>query len=128
MKKFPILLIFLIPLMFLSSSCKKEKETEITCSLTTAPTQPPVDMNVTYKATQTGDGTISSLTYVTITGTVTVTNPQLPWEVTVAVTTTTNVSIAAAGTVKNGSLNISYDGNSGGATIHGSDFCSQETN
>ena len=126
MKKMSFLLLALIPMMFLPVSCKKDKE--VTCTLVTAATQPPVDMNVTYKATQTGDGTISTLSYVNTTGTITISNPQLPWEFTVAVTTSTNVSISASGTVKNGSLNISYNGTSGGATIAGSDFCSQETN
>jgi hypothetical protein len=35
-------------------------------------------MNVLYTATQTGDGAIASLSYTTISGTVTIENPQLP--------------------------------------------------
>lgn len=106
--------------------CKKTSE--ITCNLSTASSQPPVEMNITYTATQTGDGTISSLTYMTIAGTITVQNPSLPWSITVPAMTSTNVSISATGTTKNGSLKINYEGNSGGATISGSDFCEQQTN
>jgi hypothetical protein len=106
--------------------CKKTSE--ITCNLSTASSQPPVEMNITYTATQTGDGAISSLSYMTIAGTMTVQNPTLPWSVTVPVLTSTNVSVSATGTTKNGSLKISYEGNSGGATISGSDFCEQQTN
>jgi len=80
-----------------------------------------------YSAVQTGDGVISSLTYYTsATDMVTVTNPQLPWSVTVTVDPGTNVMISATGTVKNGSLNVSYEGPAAGEYISGNDLCSQE--
>jgi hypothetical protein len=126
MKKILIFSVFIIAMFVSFSGCKKTSE--ITCNLSASATQPPVEMNVVYKALQTGDGTISSLSYTTISGTVTVQNPSLPWTITVPVLTTTNVSISASGTTKNGSLTITYDGTSGGATIHGSDFCEQQTN
>ncbi len=106
--------------------CKKTKE--ITCNLSTAASKPPVEMTIIYTATQTGDGTLSSLSYATISGIVTVQNPSLPWTVTVPVLTSTDVAISATGTTKDGSLKISYDGVGSGGTISGSDFCEQQTN
>jgi hypothetical protein len=113
-------------LLFGLVNCKKTKE--ITCNLNASASQPPTEMYIVYSASQTGDGTISSLSYVTISGTVTVQNPILPWTIIVPVLTSTNVAISASGTVKNGSLKITYDGSSGTATIHGSDMCEQQTN
>ncbi len=126
MKNLAIILMFLTVALFSFSGCKKTKE--LTCDLNTVSTQPPVEMNIVYSATQTGDGAIASLTYTTITGPVTIQNPSLPWSLTVSVLTTTNVSISATGTTKNGSLEISYAGTSGGSTISGSDFCQQQSN
>jgi len=112
------------------SGCKKTKE--ITCSLYAAPSQPAVAMTVVYTAEQTGDGTISSLSYVTNAGTVTVSNPILPWTISISVLSGTNVNISATGTTKNGSLKISYAGEAttGSSTskISGTDSCEQQTN
>ncbi len=83
-------------------------------------------MNILYTATQTGDGAIASLSYTTISGTVTIENPQLPWTIIVPVLTSTKVSISATGTTTNGSLQITYDGSGSGATIHGSDYCEHQ--
>jgi len=105
--------------------CKKTQE--ITCNLSTASSKPPVEMTITYTATQTGDGAMSSLSYVTISGTVTVQNPSLPWTVTVPALTSTDVAISATGTTKNGSIKISYEGIGSGAIISGSDYCEQQT-
>ncbi|MEI7982049.1 MAG: hypothetical protein WCI71_10380 [Bacteroidota bacterium] len=126
MKKNLSFIIFLSFTFLSLAGCKKTNE--ITCALSAPLNQPPVDMTIVYTATQTGDGVIASLSYVTISGTITVQNPQLPWTITVPVFTSTKVTISATGTTKNGSLSISYDGNSGGSTIHGSDSCEQQTN
>lgn len=126
MKKYLIHIMLFSVVIIGLLGCKKTNE--ITCNLSTTSSQPPVEMNITYSATQTGDGTISSLSYMTIAGTMTVQNPTLPWSVTVPALTSTNVSISATGTTKNGSLKISFEGISGGATISGSDFCEQQTN
>jgi hypothetical protein len=125
MKKFltPILLLSL--LLGFGAGCKKDKET--TCSLATAVNRPPVAMNVTYVATATGDGVISTLSYIDGSGLVTVSNPTLPWTTTVSVPADADVRITASGTVKNGSLKVEYAGMSGGVTISGSDMCSHET-
>jgi len=126
MKKHYILIVFIAIAIIGLTGCKKTKE--ITCSLYASETTPAAEMNVIYTATQTGDGSIAALSYVTIAGTVTVQNPTLPWTITVAVLTSTKVAMSATGNVKNGSLKISYDGSAGGSTIRGSDFCEQQTN
>lgn len=124
-KSFRIALLALL-LIANITACKKTEEK--TCSLATSPTRPPVEMNVVYSALQTGDGKISSLTYTTITGPVTVQNPTLPWTLTVPVLTTTDVSISATGTTTNGSLKILYDGTTTTSHILGSDYCEQQSN
>ncbi|MEI7499094.1 MAG: hypothetical protein WCK84_01495 [Bacteroidota bacterium] len=125
MKKQLIFTLFLFMFLLSILSCKKEKE--ITCNLSTTINQPSVGMSIKYEATQTGDGVIASLSYVSESGTVTVPNPGLPWTITVYVASGTNVSISANGTVTNGSLNIAYEGISGGSSIKSSDFCEQQT-
>jgi len=127
MKKQLLFIIFLFAAFVSNTGCKKTAN-EITCNLNTTATQPPVEMNIVYTATQTGDGTIASLTYVTNGGTVTVQNPQLPWTITIPVLSSTFVSITAVGTTKNGSLKIKYEGSSGPSSIQGSDYCEQQTN
>jgi hypothetical protein len=116
MKKNLIFSLFLTTLILVMAACHKEEER--TCNLTAGPDQPFQTMTVVYSAVQTGDGTISSLTYYT--------NPQLPWSVTVTVDPGTNVMISATGKVKNGSLNVSYEGTASGEYISGNDLCSQE--
>lgn len=124
------LIMFLLLLGIGLIGCKKAKE--ITCSLYAAPSQPVIAMTVVYAAAQTGDGTISSLSYETNAGTVTVSNPTLPWTISISVLSGTNVKMSASGTTKNGSLKISYagEGTTGSSTskISGSDSCEQQTN
>jgi len=116
-----VLVILLSGIFF--TGCKKER----TCDLNaTNSAGPGVDMTITYKAEQSGDGEISSLTYLTGSGAVTVTNPSLPWTISVEALATQVVGITATGTTKKGSLTISYEGMSGGNVIYGSDFCNQE--
>jgi hypothetical protein len=126
MKKTLAFLVLLSMVLVISDGCKKKSD-EITCNLNTGVSQPPVDMNVIYTATQSGDGVMASLTYETITGTVTIQNPKLPWSDTISVLTTTNVKMTATGTVKNGTLKISYSGVSGGSSFQGSNSCEQST-
>jgi len=127
MKKQLLFIIFLFAAFVSNTGCKKTAN-EITCNLNTTASQPPVGMNIVYTATQTGDGTMAYLSYVTNFGTVTVQNPQLPWTITVPVLSGTFVSMTAVGTTKNGSLKINYEGINGGSTIRGSDYCEQQTN
>lgn len=109
----------------LYSSCNSLKE--LTCALlASTATGPAVDMTITFKAEQTGDGVITSLTYTTSSGVVTISNPKLPWTATAPALANTEVRIIATGNVKKGSLRISYEGTSGGNEIKGNDFCSQE--
>ena len=121
---FKISMLFAVMLVIMMS-CKKDSET--TCNLSATVNQAPVGMSIVYAASQTGDGVISSLTYVSGTGNVTVTNPSLPWSVTVYVPAGTGVTLSASGSVKNGSLNVSYEGSAEGYHILGSDACSKQT-
>jgi len=126
MKKLIAVTLLLALSFSIFTACKKNAS-ELTCTLYTTPTQPPVNMTVTYTATATGDGSMASLTYATMSGNITIHNPQLPWSITVTALTSTNVSISATGTATNGSLEIKYDGTSGGSSISGRDFCQQQT-
>jgi hypothetical protein len=126
MKKTLTFMVLMSVILTVSDGCKK-KTNEVTCNLDTGVSQPPADMNLIYTATQSGDGVMASLTYETISGPVTIQNPKLPWSDTVPVLTTTNVKITATGTVKNGSLRISYNGASGGSSFHGTNNCEQSS-
>jgi hypothetical protein len=108
-------------------SCKKETKETVTCSLAANPDTITVAMTVVYTATRTGDGTMSSLSYATSSGMVTVNNPVLPWTITVQVPANTKITMTASGTVTNGSLGIDYLGNGDGHTTHASDNCAHYT-
>ena len=127
MKKNLVFTLFLSFILMYLAGCKKDNK-EITCNLSAPVNQASVGMNIVYTATQTGDGTIATLSYVSSAGTITVLNPSLPWTVTVYLPANTDITISAAGTVTNGSLNVEYAGNGGGYTISGKDACSQQTN
>lgn len=115
------LMVFLLALAI--AGCKKETKETITCNLQATPDSTIVGMNVVYRATQTGDGTMSSLSYATSSGMVTVNNPSLPWTLTIQVPSNTKITMTATGTVTNGSLDIDYAGSGDGHTTHASDNC-----
>jgi hypothetical protein len=125
MKKTLVFTLFLSFILMCLAGCKKDNK-EITCNLNAPVNQAAVGMNVVYSATQTGDGTIATLSYVSSAGTITVQNPTLPWTVTVYLPANTDITFSAAGTVTNGSLNIEYTGTGGGYTISGKDACSHQ--
>lgn len=106
-------------------SCKKDKEK--TCNLSTAQTAP-VDMTISFKAEQTGDGAISSLTYGTGSTNITVASPNLPWNIKANALAGENVSISATGTTTNGSLTVSFSADTLSSSISGSDYCEDENN
>ncbi len=81
-------------------------------------------MTITFKAIQTGDGVITTLTYKTSEKEETITNPTLPWTIDVDAAEATDISIVAEGTVKDGTLVVSYYGNSMGNEIQGDNNCS----
>ena len=113
--------------LFLLTFTTCKKDSDLTCNLNaTAPAQG-VAIEITYEATATGDGAITSLTYASSTGIITVANPALPWTITTLVPSDASISIVATGKVKNGSLKVSYLGSSGGLDISGNDLCSQSS-
>lgn len=113
--------VFLTFIVINYTACKKD--TEITCNLSKT-TSAPTDMDITFKAVNTGDGAISTLTYTVGATTKTIANPSLPWTVSVSALDGDGITILANGTTKDGSLTISYEGKSGGQEIQGSDYCS----
>lgn len=112
-------IIFFVSVLVSYTACKKETA----CNLATADTAP-VEMDIVFKAVNTGDGAISTLTYTVGTKSLTVTDPNLPWAMTVSALSGDAISITANATTKDGSLTISYKGSSGGHEIEGSDQCS----
>ncbi len=127
MKKFTILTVLLSFIMIGFTSCKKN-ETSITCHLGKADKAPSA-MTILFKATKTGDGVISTLTYQVGSFTKTVSNPALPWNASVVnAAEGDNISITATGTTSEGSLTISYDGKNGTSEIQGKDYCSHSNN
>jgi len=125
MRQYSSLILILTFILIGFGSCKKD--TEITCNLNVAD-QAPINMTISFSATQTGDGTISTLTYKTSAGEETITNPSLPWTIDVTADEGTDISITAQGKVKDGSLTVSYLGESQGSVVEGSDFCTHSNN
>jgi len=121
MKKIGIVAMLLLLIMITYTACKKDEE--ITCNLSKSGTAP-VDMMIQFKAEQTGDGTISTLTYTVGSSGETISNPTLPWSVTVNASSGEAISITASGTTKDGSVSVSYDGQASGSEIKGIDNCS----
>lgn len=103
------------------TACKKDTDT--TCNLAKTDKAPSA-MGILFKAVKTGDGVISTLTYQVGATTKTISNPALPWSVTVDASAGDAISITATGTTSNGSLTISYDGKNATDEIQGSDYCS----
>lgn len=116
---------FLILSLFIFTLTNCKKDSGITCNLNAAAPSQGIDTEITYEANGSGDGAITSLTYASSSGNITVTNPTLPWTITALVPADIPISIVATGTVKNGSLKVAYSGNGGDLT--GSDQCSQSS-
>ncbi len=123
----PILSIALILSLIMITYTACKKDTEITCNLSKTDNAP-ADMSVIFKAVNTGDGAISTLTYKVGSTTKTISNPTLPWSVTVDAFDGDAISITAEGTTSDGSLTVSYDGKGSGHEIEGSDNCSHSNN
>ena len=118
-------IVILFFILLLSFSCKKSDE-EISCNLNAPSNTTTESMSVQYKASKTGDGTISQIVYQTNDGEKTILNPSFPWQETVDIDPDIEVSISASGKVTNGSLTIAYDGTGASSNIEGSDYCSQD--
>jgi hypothetical protein len=73
----------------------------------------PSTISATYTASVTGDGTITSLTYVGASGQVTVTNPVLPFSVDATVPLPTQAGMSASGYYTNGTVTIAYQASVG---------------
>src|SRR5580704_10369841 len=74
-------------------------------------------INVQYTATQTGDGTITSLTYAGPSGNVVVNNPTFPYSVTTTVPLPAQASMSASAFFTNGTITIAYSANVGGGDV-----------
>ncbi len=79
----------------------------LTCGPSIGPSVISGDITVTYSASLTGTGAVTSVTYVTDTGPIVVNNPALPWQV-VVVNATSPAAIRAAGRVTTGTITIGY--------------------
>lgn len=80
--------------------------------------------DVTYTAENTGDGTITKLTYIDNSGTKTIENPTLPWSLTVTITEVNLIAkITAEGSTLNGSLTVKINGTKNGSTFSALDNC-----
>ena len=83
--------------------------TPTTCNFGTNTVNTNSDVAVTYNASNQTGGTITSLTYLGANGAVVVTNPSLPWTVTVTIPQGKSVNVTAVGTAPTGgSLFLSY--------------------
>ena len=78
---------------------------------------PGTTVDVQYNATQTGDGTITSLSYAGPTGSVVVQNPSFPFTVTTTVTLPSQAQMSATGFFTNGTVTIAYSADVGGGDV-----------
>lgn len=123
MKKITVLALFLSVLMIGFSSCKKSASSTTT-NLDTGVQQAPSAMTINFSATQTGDGTITTLTYTVGSTTQTVTNPTFPWSAAVDASAGDDVSMTATAVTTNGSVVITFDGQNNTDHITGRDSVS----
>jgi hypothetical protein len=71
-------------------------------------------IDVTYTASVTGDGLVSSLTYTGPSGDVTVNNPAMPYSIDVNVPLPNQAAMSAAASFNNGTITIGYQAEVGG--------------
>lgn len=124
MKKLTALAILLSFILIGFSSCSKGGSGSTTTDLDTGTKQPTTAMTINFTATQTGDGTITTLTYTVGSTTQTVSNPTLPWSASVDATAGDNVSMTATAVTTNGSVTITFDGQNSTEHITGMDSVS----
>jgi hypothetical protein len=74
-------------------------------------------IDVQYNATQTGDGTISSLTYIGPSGPVMVQNPSFPFSVSTTIPLPSQAQMSATGFFSNGTVTIAYSASVGGGDV-----------
>lgn len=106
MKKY-LLVIAALTFVFLFS-CKKDIPESFNISTESIYTFEPCA--VTYTVTQTGEASFTQITYYTNDGAVTVNSPTIPFTVSLNIEAGKYVSIAAGGTVTNGTVNINATG------------------
>ncbi len=112
-KNFVVTAVIIIFWISILSSCSKSSSgnnnTPKQCNFETNTVATSSDIAVAYSATNSSGGSISSLIYKGPTGPVTVTNPTLPWSITVTIPKGDSVNIAAVGSAPSGSsLTLSY--------------------
>ncbi|MBN2614537.1 MAG: hypothetical protein JXR71_02480 [Bacteroidales bacterium] len=123
MKKFTALAILLSFIMVGFMACSKSSGSTTT-NLDTGSKQAQSAMTINFTATQTGDGSITTLTYTVGSTTQTVSNPSLPWSKSVDASSGDYVSIKATAVTTNGSVTITYDGQNSTDHISGKDSVS----
>ncbi len=128
-KRVLILLSVILLVIGIASCDTTDSPTENSCSLSAEPLNDANGYLVTYKAEKTGDGVMTKLTYVDNTGTITVENPELPWQKTFTFSNENqNAKMTAEGKTTNGSLRIEIFGTVGVGNFTASDDCSSSSN
>ena len=106
-RTFTYLTLTLIAAMIISA-CKKDDDDNYDCPLSLSITAP-LDGLVVYSVTvDEGNGRANLVTYQGVTGKVTVTNPTLPFHVTIDVKEGDLISIAANVTAMHGKVTVGY--------------------
>ena len=109
----PGLFAFVILIFVIFPSCSKNDSGNNNgppqpCDFATNSVVTSSDVPVTYNASNSNNASITSLIYQGAAGPVTVTNPKLPWTITVAISEGDTVHLSAVGSASGGSLNLSY--------------------
>ncbi len=123
-KKWNLLFVALLVL-----GCSKSSDiSDLSCQLQTNKTVVEVNsIDVTYSLEAEGDYKVVSFYYYDESGKVVLQNPEVPYEFTVTLTDQKTIEAGAQGSVKNGSIKVSYKATSDTAVYQGLDQCEQQS-
>jgi hypothetical protein len=101
---------------YIVSGCSKSSSSNNNCNFATGSATAGTGAQVTYVATGTGSASLSSVIYQDVNGPVKISNPALPWSISLVFPAGGNVSLSAEGTASNGGiLTLSYGINASGS-------------
>jgi hypothetical protein len=127
MKPFAVVLfIVVLCISLFTQSCTKETEVpQIGCNLETDQMTAPQGLTVEYLLKGEGDYVVSGFYYYGTDGKVSISNPVVPYFITLQIPEGTSIQAGAEGSVKEGNIEISYKAYNSESNFEGAAVCSQ---
>jgi hypothetical protein len=101
---------------YIISGCSKSSSSNNQCNFSTGSATAGSGAQVTYSVSGQGTSSVSSVTYQGANGQVKVSNPSLPWSVSIGFPNGGSVGVSAVGTASNGGvIKLAYGINSSGS-------------